>query len=100
LTKPRVGDLDRPATQLELVVDEPGAVHRLDHRRDRLPELTQPIGQRGQAAGVRRRRRHRDRRFCLVHDMHIQTRPAQIQPNVQHEDRASFRHAFRLSPQA
>jgi hypothetical protein len=32
--------------------------------------------------------------------MHIQTSPAQIQLNMQHEDRASFRYAFRLSPKA
>ena len=57
----------------------------------------------GPARPGRRRpgpRGHRERRTCLVHDMHIQTGPAQVQPNVQHEDRASFRHVFRLSPQA
>jgi hypothetical protein len=41
----RVGDRDRPAAQLQLVVDEAGAGHRLDHRRHRLPELTEPAGQ-------------------------------------------------------
>jgi hypothetical protein len=33
----RVGDLDLPAVQLELVVDEAGAGHRLDRRLQRLP---------------------------------------------------------------
>jgi hypothetical protein len=100
LTKPRVGDLDVPAAQLELVVDEAGAGHRLDRRGHRLAELPDPGGQRSQAARVRRRGGHQHRRTHLGHDMHIQTSSAQIQPNVQHEDRASFRHAFRLSPQA
>jgi hypothetical protein len=81
-------------------MDEAGTVHRLDRRRNRPAELTDPVGQRGQPAGIRRRGGHRQRRARLVHDMHIQTSPAQIQPNVQHEDRASFRHAIRLSPQA
>jgi hypothetical protein len=88
----RVGDLHDPAAQLELVMNEAGAAHRFDHRRDRLTELTQPSHQRGQAAGIRRRRGHQHRLAGSVQGMHIQTSPAQIQPNVQHEDRASFRH--------
>jgi hypothetical protein len=64
------------------LIDEEG--HRLARRR--LPERVD-----GLAA---------HRRSRLVHGMHIQTSPAQIQPNVQHEDRASFRHSCRLSPQA
>jgi integrase len=65
----------------------------------RTPPWWTPL-QRGQPAGVRCRRGHQHRRTRRVHGMHIQTSPAQIQPNVQHEDRASFRYAFRLSPQA
>jgi Molybdopterin oxidoreductase len=96
----RVSDLHLPAAQLQLIVDKAGAGHRLDRRRHQLTELTDPGRQRGQPAGVRRRRRHQHRRAHRVHDMHIQASPAQIQPNVQHEDRASFHHTCRLSPQA
>jgi hypothetical protein len=39
LTFSRVGDLDPPAGQLQLVVHEPGAVHRLDRRIHRSAEL-------------------------------------------------------------
>jgi hypothetical protein len=81
-------------------VHEPGSGHRFNGRGHRLPELGEPIGQRRESSGIRCRGGHRDRRARLVHGMHIQTSPAQIQPNVQHEDRASFRHTCRLSPQA
>ena len=90
----RVGDLHLPAAQLELVVDEAGAGHRLDRRRHRLAKLPDPGDQRGQPAGVRRRGRHQHRRACLVHGVHIQTCPPQVQPNVQHEDRAPVFMAF------
>jgi hypothetical protein len=100
LTKPRVGDLHVPAAQLELVVHEAGAGHRLDRRRHRLAELPDPGDQRGQPAAVRRRGGYQHRRARLIHDMHIHTRPAQVQPDVQHEHRASFHRACRLSPQA
>ena len=39
-----IGDLDPPAGELELVVDETGAVHRLDRRDDRLAEAADTSG--------------------------------------------------------
>src|SRR3954452_3599493 len=76
-------------------MDEAGAAHRLDRRRHRLLDLPDPGGQRGQAAGVGRRGGHQHRRARLIHDVHIHTGPAQVQPNVPHEDRASSRHDCR-----
>jgi len=49
LTFSRVGDLDLPARQLQLVVHEPGTVHRLDRRVHRPAELRiDPRDERGQ----------------------------------------------------
>jgi hypothetical protein len=54
LTFSRVGDLDLPARQLQLVVHEPGTVHRLDRCADRLPVQLEPLGQSAQTVRVRR----------------------------------------------
>ena len=50
----RVCDLDLPAVQLELVVHEARAVHRLDRRPQRLPVAAEALGQRAQTVGVGR----------------------------------------------
>ena len=84
----RVGDLDLPARQLQLVVHEPGAVHRLDRRVHRPAELRpDPPGQRGQTTRLGQRRGHHQRRPRLVHHMHIQPRSTQVQPDVHHDNR-------------
>src|SRR5829696_6063756 len=84
----RVGDLDLPARQLQLVVHEPGAVHRLDRGIHRPVELrTDPRGQRGQPARLGQRRGHRQRCPRLVHHMDIKPRSTQVQPDVHHDNR-------------
>jgi len=56
----RVRDLDLPARELEPVVHEAGAVHRLDRREHLLAVAGETIGQAAQTVGVRRRRTHLD----------------------------------------
>jgi hypothetical protein len=50
----RVCDLDLPAHQLESVVHEPRAVHRLDRGADRLAAAIKPLVQAAKPVGVRR----------------------------------------------
>jgi hypothetical protein len=50
----RVGDLDLPTCELEPVVHEAGAVHRLDCRADRLAVARDPLAQAGKSIRVRR----------------------------------------------
>jgi hypothetical protein len=85
----RVGDLDLPPAQLELVMDEPGAVHRLDRRHHRLPEPGRLADQSTQPVSIRRCRGDLDRLTCLVHQMHVQAVARQVQPCVQHGHGAS-----------
>jgi hypothetical protein len=51
----RVGDLDLPAGQLEPVVHETCAVHRLDRRAERRAVSANPLAQATQTVGIRRR---------------------------------------------
>jgi hypothetical protein len=50
----RVRDLDLPARQLEPVVDEARAVHRLDRRADRFAVTSETLSQTTKTVGVRR----------------------------------------------
>jgi hypothetical protein len=50
----RVGDLDLPAVELEPIVHEPGAVHRLDRGADRLAVTLEPLAQAAESVPVRR----------------------------------------------
>jgi hypothetical protein len=50
----RVGDLDLPAVELEPIVHEPGAVHRLDRGADRLAVTLEPLAQAAESVRVRR----------------------------------------------
>jgi hypothetical protein len=85
----RVGDLDLPPAQLELIMDEPGAVHRLDRRQDRLAEPGGLADQAPQPVSIRRCGGDLDRLACLVHQMHVQPVARQVQPCVQHGHRGS-----------
>jgi hypothetical protein len=87
LTFCAVGDLDLPARQLQLVMHEPGAVHRLDRRMDRAAEPADPVGQHRQPGAVRRGRGHRQSCARLVHHVNIQPRSTQVQPHVHHDNR-------------
>ena len=80
----RVGDLDLPASQLELIMDKAGTVHRLDRRPHRLVVPGKPLRQRAQPIRVRRRRTNLDPLARLVEQTKIETFATQIQTSVQH----------------
>jgi hypothetical protein len=67
-----VGDGDLPAGQLELVVDEPGTVHRLDGRPYRLAVDGDPPGKPAQPVGIRRCGGDLDRAAVLIEQVRIQ----------------------------
>jgi hypothetical protein len=79
-----VGDLDLPAMQLELVVDETGAGHRLDRRPHRLTEAADPAGQATQTIRIGRRRTHLNRLTRLIEQVKVETLATEIQSGVQH----------------
>jgi len=67
-----VGDGDLPARKLELVVDEAGAVHRLDRRPHRHTVGSGLAGQPAQPVGIRRRGGDLDRAALLIKQTHVQ----------------------------
>jgi hypothetical protein len=80
----RVGDLDLPAGELEPVVHETGAVHRLDRGADRLAVTIETGRQRVQAIGIRRRSANLDRRTLAIEQVEVETLATEIQSGVQH----------------
>jgi len=80
----RVGDLDVPAIQLELVMDEAGPVHRLDRRAHLLPVAGDPGDELAEPEDLGRGRGHLDRPAILVEDAHIKPLARQVQSGVQH----------------
>jgi hypothetical protein len=80
----RVGDLDLPALQLELIVHEAGAVHRLDRCLDRLLVAVESSGEAAQPVTVGWRRPDLDRLPALVAQVEVEASSAQIQTGVQH----------------
>jgi len=91
----RVGDQHLPAMRRQLIVDEPRAVHRLDHPPHRLPIHRNAARQPIQAIPVRR---HEEMiaQLPLVGDKADVHAPAtEIQANVQHMKRASFQAGSR-----
>ena len=80
----RVGDLDVPATELELVVDEAGAVHRLDDRAHLVAVAGDPGDELPEPEGLGRGRGHFDRPTVLVEHVHIKPLARQVQSGVQH----------------
>jgi hypothetical protein len=79
-----IGDLDVPAGELELVVDEAGTVHRLDRRADRLAVAIYPGDEAPQGIGVGADRGHLDRPAVLIEQVHIEPLARQVQSGVQH----------------
>jgi len=74
----RIGELDRPAGELEGVVDEAGAVHRLnDAEHLALAEaLGEVAGDVSQPVRVRRPGRLLEDRAAVVHHTDVEPRPA------------------------
>ena len=79
-----VGDLDVPAGELELVVDEAGTVHRLDRRADRLAVAIHPGDKCPQGIAIGTDRGHLDRSPVLIEQVHIEPLARQVQSGVQH----------------
>src|SRR5438552_12437827 len=82
----RIRDLDLPARQLEPIVHEPRAVHRLDRRADRLAMPIESSRQAEQAVGIRRCGTNFDGRSLTVKQMEVETLAAEIQTGVQHRN--------------
>jgi hypothetical protein len=80
----RVRDLNLPAGQLEPVVHEARAVHRLDRRADRLAVASETLAQATQTVGVRRRRTDLDSGTLGVEQVEVEALAAEIQTGVQH----------------
>jgi hypothetical protein len=79
LTSLRISDLDLPAGELEPVVHEAGAVHRLDRRPHLLVVAAEALGQATQTVIVRRRRTSLDRDTVSVEQTEVETLATQIQ---------------------
>ena len=69
----------------ELVVHEPGPVHRLHHTPHRLAIHRHPAGEPVQAVAIRDRREAVDQLPLIGDQAHVNSFAAQIQANVQHE---------------
>ena len=80
----RVRDLDLPACELEPVVHEAGAVHRLDRRPDRNAVASETFAQAAQTISIRWRRTDLDGRTLGVEQVEVETLAAEIQTGVQH----------------
>jgi hypothetical protein len=80
----RIGDLDLPTVQLELVVHEPGAVHRLDRGADRRTATSKPLTQSVQPIGIRRCGTRVHGRTLVIEHAKVETLATEIQSGVQH----------------
>jgi hypothetical protein len=79
-----VGDLHLPATPLEAVMDDAGAVHRLDRGADRhrAIRLANVAGEARQAVGVRRRRAGFEPLAPFAEQAEVKTLTAEIQTGI------------------
>jgi hypothetical protein len=79
-----IGDLDVPAEQLELVVDEAGPGHRLDGRGHRLPVAADHPDQRPEGIPIGADGGHLHGPAILVEHVHIEPLARKVQSGVQH----------------
>jgi hypothetical protein len=79
-----IRDLHLPPQQFQLVVDEPGAGHRLDHRPDRLVVPGRPLHQGAEPVPVGEHGSDLDRGSRLVDQVDVEALSAEIQSSVQH----------------
>jgi hypothetical protein len=80
----RVGDLDLPAGELEPVVHEARAVHRLDRRTDGRAVPKDTVAQAAQAISIRRSSATFDGRTLAIEQVEVETLVTEIQSGVQH----------------
>jgi hypothetical protein len=80
----RVGDLDLPTRELESVVHEPRAVHRLDRGSDRIVVTIEPDRQLAQTIDIGRGSTDVDRRALTVEQVEVETLATEIQTGLQH----------------
>jgi hypothetical protein len=86
----RVGNVDLPPGQLEPVVHEAGAVHRLDRGANRRAVPSETFGQSIEAVCIRRRSTNLERRTFTPKQVEVDTLAAQIHSGVQHCNGAPF----------
>jgi hypothetical protein len=79
-----IGDQHVPARELEAVVDEAGAVHRLDGRSHGFAFGGDPPDERAQRTGIGRDGRHQRRRAVITQHVHVEPLSRQVQSGVQH----------------
>jgi len=79
-----IGDVDLPAGELELIVDEASAGHRLDGGADRFSIPIQPHHHSVQPVSIRRNAGDGECAALAVQDVDVQALPDEIQSNVQH----------------
>ena len=94
----RVGDQHLPAVRDQLVVHEPGAVHRLDHPAHRLAVHRHPTREPIQAVAIRGRREAVDQLPLIGDQAHVNPFATQIQTNMQHEHSSPARRQAGSSP--
>jgi hypothetical protein len=82
-------DLDFPAGERELVVDESGSVHRFDRRFDGSAELRHLTNEVRESICIRRPRSDRAPVARFVKDTNIEAMPAQVKSDVHHGVQAS-----------
>ena len=92
-----VSDQHVPAGELELIVDEPGTVHRLDHRPHQHPRPVQLVRQPSQTRTIRRCPQLLSLRAAVIENADIHTQPAQIEPNVHHVHQGLLRIGMRTT---
>jgi hypothetical protein len=80
----RVGDIDAPPSQLQLVVNEAGAIHRLDRRVHGFLMLLESTDEGTQAPTIRRHPPGVDTLARVVHHVDVHSFLAEIQANMQH----------------
>jgi hypothetical protein len=81
----RVGDQHLPPMRHQLIVDEPGAVHRLHHRTHRLAKHRHPASQAMQTVTISDRREPVDQLPLIGDQAHLNPFTTEIQTNMQHE---------------
>ncbi len=79
-----IGDRHVPATELELVVHEAGAVHRLDRCFDGVSERVQARGEGVEGIGIGTHGEDRDHCPVFIEDVDIEPLARQVQSGVQH----------------
>jgi hypothetical protein len=80
----RVGDRNRPARELQLIVDEPRAGHRFDRALHGLAVARQPMGEAGESGGARWDGTRLNDRPVRVENANVESLAAEVESCMQH----------------